>query len=158
MSTAMNERKIIDRKYLCDLAKEVGLTTLDLEALGENHHWEIVVEGNLLERMIETQRQFERLAVIGDEEYRGFYIEVPRPTSEDWGNAEELIASGEYSSMDAYLSDWLAFNPMETRWFYVTSRKHGNLPTLLFLTAPRIMKRSSMMFVARRTLHVFSTF
>ena len=34
MSTAMNERKIIDRKYLCDLAKEVGLTTLDLEALG----------------------------------------------------------------------------------------------------------------------------
>ena len=26
MSTAMNERKIIDRKYLCDLAKEVGLT------------------------------------------------------------------------------------------------------------------------------------
>lgn len=88
----MNERKIIDRKYLCDLAKEVGLTTLDLEALGENHHWEIVVEGNLLERMIETQRQFERLAVIGDEEYRGFYIEVPRPTSEDWGNAEELIA------------------------------------------------------------------
>lgn len=38
----MNERKIIDRKYLCDLAKEVGLTTLDLEALGENHHWEIV--------------------------------------------------------------------------------------------------------------------
>lgn len=126
MSTAMNEREIIDRKYLCDLAKEVGLTTLDLEALGENHHWEIVVEGNLLERMIETQRQFERLAVIGDEECRGFYIEVPRPTSEDWGNAEELIASGEYSSMDAYLSDWLAFNPIETRWFYVTSRKHGN--------------------------------
>ena len=88
----MNERKIIDRKYLCNLAKEVGLTILDLEALGENHHWEIVVEGNLLERMIETQRQFERLAVISDEECRGFYIEVPRPTPEDWGNAEELIA------------------------------------------------------------------
>ena len=78
MSTAMNERKIIDRKYICDLAKEVGLTTLDLEALGENHHREIVVEGNLLERMIETQCQFECLAVIGDEECRGFYIEVPR--------------------------------------------------------------------------------
>ena len=29
----MNEREIIDRKYLCDLAKEVGLTTLDLDAL-----------------------------------------------------------------------------------------------------------------------------
>ena len=34
----------------------------------------------------------------------------------------------------------------------------GNLPTLLFLTAPRIMKRSSIMRVVRRTLHVFSTF
>lgn len=45
----MNERKIIDRKCFRDLAKEVGLTTLDLEALGENHHREIVVEGNLLE-------------------------------------------------------------------------------------------------------------
>lgn len=53
----MNERKIIDRKYLCDLAKEVGLTTLDLEALGENHHREIVVEGNLLERMYNPQIQ-----------------------------------------------------------------------------------------------------
>ena len=42
----MNERKIIDRKCFRDLAKEVGLTTLDLEALGENHHREIVVEGN----------------------------------------------------------------------------------------------------------------
>ena len=137
MSTAMNERKIIDRKYLCDLAKEVGLTTLDLEALGENHHWEIVVEGNLLERMIETQRQFERLAVIGDEEYRGFYIEVPRPTSEDWGNAEELIASGEYSSMDAMKDtvlcklDGIGDIRLKdvakvTRWFYLTSRKHGN--------------------------------
>lgn len=31
----MNERKIIDRKCFRDLAKEVGLTTLDLEALGE---------------------------------------------------------------------------------------------------------------------------
>lgn len=93
----MNERKIIDRKCFRDLAKEVGLTTLDLEALGENHHREIVVEGNLLERMIETQCQFECLAVIGDEECRGFYIEVPRPTPEDWTNAEELIASGEYS-------------------------------------------------------------
>ena len=69
----MNERKIIDRKCFRDLTKEVGLTTLDLEALGENHHREIVVEGNLLERMIETQCQFECLAVIGDEECRGFY-------------------------------------------------------------------------------------
>ena len=31
----MNERKIIDRKFFADLAKEVGLNASHLEALGE---------------------------------------------------------------------------------------------------------------------------
>ena len=30
--TEMNERKIIDRKFLADLAKEIGLNTSHLEA------------------------------------------------------------------------------------------------------------------------------
>ena len=100
----MNERKIIDRKFLCDLAKEVGMTTLDLEALGENHHREIVVEGNLLERMIETQCQFECLAVIGDEECRGFYIEVPRPTPEDSGTSVEDYCFAEQNGKQKQLN------------------------------------------------------
>ena len=36
----MNEIKIIDRKFLADLAKEVGLNTSHLEALGESRQWE----------------------------------------------------------------------------------------------------------------------
>ena len=94
----MNERMSIDRKFFADLVKEVGLNASHLEALGERQHWEIVVGCDMLEQMIEIQHRFERLAVIGDDEYRGFYIEVPRPTPEEWGNAEELIASGEYDS------------------------------------------------------------
>lgn len=90
----MNERKIIDRKLLADLAKELGLNTSHLEALGESRQWEIVVGSDMLERFVEIQYRFERLAVMGDDEYRGFYIEVPRPTPEEWGDAEELIASG----------------------------------------------------------------
>ena len=122
----MNERKIIDRKLLADLAKEVGLNTSHLEALGESRQWEIVVGGDMLERLVEIQHRFEQLAVMGDDEYRGFYIEVPRPTSEEWGNAEELIASGEYDSREAFLADWLAFNQMETRWFHVSSSRYGD--------------------------------
>ena len=87
----MNERKIIDRKLLADLAKEVGLNASLLEVLCERQHWEIVVGGDMLERLVGIQRQFERLAVMGDDEYRGFYIEVPRPTPEEWRNAEDLI-------------------------------------------------------------------
>ena len=126
----MNERKSIDRKLLADLAKEVGLNASHLEALGERQHWEIVVGGDMLQRLVGIQRQFERLAVMGDDEYRGFYIEVPRPTPEEWGDAEELIASGEYGSREAFLADWLAFNPMETRWFHVASSRYGESRSL----------------------------
>ena len=122
----MNERKIIDRKLITGLAKDVGLNASHLEALGESRQWEIVVGGDMLERLVEIQHRFERLAVMGDDEYRGFYIEVPRPTPEEWGNAEELITSGEYDSREAFLADWLAFNPMETRWFHVASSRYGD--------------------------------
>ncbi len=122
----MNERKIIDRKLLSNLAKEVGLNASHLEALGESRQWEIVVGGDMLERLVEIQHWFEQLAVMGDDEYRGFHIEVPRPSPEEWGNAEELIASGEYDSREAFLADWLAFNPMETRWFHVASSRYGD--------------------------------
>ena len=108
------------------MAKEFGLNALHLEALGESCQWEIVVGGDILERLVEIQCQFKRLAVMGDDEYRGFYIEVPRPVPEEWGDAEELVASGEYDSREAFLADWLAFNPMETRWFHVASSRYGD--------------------------------
>lgn len=120
----MNERKIIDRTLITGLAKDVGLNASHLEALGESRQWEIVVGGDMLERLVEIQHRFERLAVMGDDEYRGFYIEVPRPAPEEWGDAEDLVASGEYDSREAFLADWLAFNPMETRWFHVASSRY----------------------------------
>ena len=122
----MNERKIIDRKLITGLAKEVGLNASHLEALGESRQWEIVVGGDILERLVEIQHRFEQLAVMGDDEYRGFHIEVPRPVPEEWGYAEELIASGEYDSREAFLADWLAFNPMETKWFHINSSRYGD--------------------------------
>ena len=120
----MNERNIIDRKFFADLAKEVGLNASHLDVLGESRQWEFVVGGDMLERLVEIQHQFERLAVMGDDEYRGFYIEVPRPAPEEWGEAEELIATGEYESRESFLEDWLACNPMETRWFHVASCRY----------------------------------
>lgn len=131
----------IDRKLLADLAKTVGLNTSHLDVLGDRQHWEIVVGGGLLERLVDIQRQFKRLAVMGDDEYRGFYIEVPRPTPEEWGDAEELIASGEYDSREAFLADWLAFNPMETRWFHVASTRYGDSRSL------RVTDRKRTMFI-----------
>ena len=68
--TEMNGRKSIDRKFFAYLAKKVGLNTSYLEMLGERQHWEIVVGGSFLERLVDIQRQFIRLAVMGDDEYR----------------------------------------------------------------------------------------
>ena len=89
-------------------------------------HWEIIVDGDMLDRLVEIQSQFERLEVMGDDNYRGFYIEVPRPEPEEWGNAEELIATGEYESRESFLEDWFACNPMETRWFHVASCRYSD--------------------------------
>lgn len=120
----------MDRKFLADLSKEIGLNASHLETLGESRQWEIVVDGDMLERLVEIQHRFERLAVMGDDEYRGFYIEVPRPTPEEWGYTEELITSGEYDSQEAFLADWLAFNPMDTRWFHVASSRYGDFRSI----------------------------
>lgn len=49
----MNDRKIIDRTHLADLAKEVGLNASHLEALVESRQWEIGVGGDMLERLVE---------------------------------------------------------------------------------------------------------
>ena len=120
----MNERKIIDRKLLVDLAKEVGLNASHLETLGTMRHWEIIVDGDMMDRLVEIQSQFERLEVMGDDDYRGFYIEVPRPEPEEWGDSEELIATGEYESRESFLADWLECNPVETRWLHVVSCRY----------------------------------
>ena len=126
----MNERKIIDRKFFADLAKEVGLNASHLEVLEESRQLEIVVSGDMLEQLVEIQHRLERLAVMGDDEYRRFHIEVPRPTPEEWGYTEELITSGEYDSREAFIADWLASNPMETRWFHVASSRYGDFRSI----------------------------
>ena len=142
----MYERKIIDRRLLADLAKEVGLNASYLEALGESRQWEIAVDGDMLERLVDIQHRFERLAAMGDDEYRGFYIEVPRPTPEEWGDVEELIAFGECDSREAFLADWLAFNPMETRWFHVASNRYVDSRSI------RVTDRKRISFIPNRSL------
>ena len=62
----MNENKIIDRKFFADLAEEYALNTSDFEWLGGVRHPEIVVKGDMLDRLIELQSQFKRLEVMGD--------------------------------------------------------------------------------------------
>ena len=65
----MDERKIIDRRLLADLAKEIDLNASHLEELGESRQWEIIVGGDMLERMVEIQHRLERLAAMGDDKY-----------------------------------------------------------------------------------------
>lgn len=84
----------------------------------------------MLERRVEIQHQFERLAVMGDDEYGDSISKCHGLFRKSGGDAEELIAPGEYDSREAFLADWLAFNPMETRWFHVTSSRYGDFRSI----------------------------
>ena len=121
-----NKKTNFTRHFFIDLAKECGLNATIFERLGNRSDAEIVVDNDTLEILVKLQEQFARLEEMGDDEYRGFYIELPRPTPEEWGDVEELIAFGEYDSREAFLADWLAFNPMEASWFHVASSRYGD--------------------------------
>ena len=88
--------------------------------------------------LVRVQDQFERLEAMGDDEYRGFYIEVPRPTLDEWGDCDELIEAGECDSREDYIREWKFWNPMETCWFYVGSSRYKDCRVLHFTDRRRI--------------------
>lgn len=156
----MNERKIIDRKFFANLAKEVGLNASYLEALGESRQWEIVVGSDMLERLVEIQHRFERLAVMGDDEYRGFYIEVPRPTQEEWGTPRNCSLQGNMTVGKRFLqiglhsTRWRPSGSMSLRADMETPGQSvlqtGSEPVLSLRMAPSIRIRSQMIRGAGR--------
>ena len=52
-----------------------------------------------------------------------------------------MIVSREYDNREAFLADWLAFNPMETRWFHVASCRYRDSRSI------RIMDRKRTRFI-----------
>ncbi len=123
------------RQFFADLAKEFNLNAGIIERLGNAHNHEIVVGGAELDLLIELQEKLKMLEVMGDDEFRRFYIEIPRPKPEEWGNCEECIEDGEYETKEKFYEDWQCWNPMESRWFHISSMKYRECRAL------RIMDR-----------------
>ena len=101
-----HKKTIFTKHLFIDLAKECGLNAAIFEQLGSGRDTEIVVDNDTLKMLVKLQEQFARLEEMGNDEYRGFYIELPRPTPEEWGDCEASIADGEYESKEEYLRDW----------------------------------------------------
>ncbi len=93
-----NKKTIFTKHLFIDLAKECGLNAATFAQLGSGRDTEIVVDNDTLKMLVKLQEQFARLEEMGNDEYRGFYIELPRPTPEEWGDCEASIADGEYES------------------------------------------------------------
>lgn len=127
-----NKKTNFTRHFFIDLAKECGLNATIFERLGNRSDAEIVVDNDTLEILVKLQEQFARLEEMGDDEYRGFYIELPRPTPEEWGDCKASIAEGEYESMEEYLQDWELSNPRETVWYHVSSARYKEKRTIQF--------------------------
>lgn len=127
-----NKKTNFTRHFFIDLVKECGLNATIFERLGNRSDTEIVVDNDTLEILVKLQEQFARLEEMGDDEYRGFYIELPRPTPEEWGDCKASIAEGEYESMEEYLQDWELSNPRETVWYHVSSARYKEKRTIQF--------------------------
>lgn len=86
-----HKKTIFTRHLFIDLAKECGLNAAIFEQLGSGRDTEIVVDNDTLKMLVKLQEQFAQLEEMGDNEYRGFYIELPRPTQEEWGDCEARL-------------------------------------------------------------------
>lgn len=142
-------QKVFSKEFFTELARECSFNADELRLLGEFRNHEILVDGDTYDMLVRVQDQFERLEAMGDDEYRGFYIEVPRPTLDEWGDCDELIEAGECDSREDYIREWEFWNPMETRWFYVGSSRYKDCRVLHFTDRRRtyfvITNRSSYM-------------
>lgn len=128
-----NDRQIIfNRQFFIDLAKIAELNVSHIRELSEVENHEIVVGDKLLDMLVEVQSHFERLEAMGDDDFRAFHIEIPRPTLDEWGNCEEGIADGEYKNREEYIEDWKSYNPMETYWFHVSVARYNEYRSLIF--------------------------
>lgn len=127
-----NKKASFTRRFFIDLAKDCGLNAAIFDRLGRWRNTEIVVENDTLEMLVKLQKQFARLEEMGNDEYRGFYIELPRPTPEEWGDCEASIADGEYDSVEEFIRDWELSNPKETVWYHVSSARYKENRTIQF--------------------------
>ena len=73
-----NKKTNFTRHFFIDLVKECGLNAAIFEQLGSGCDTEIVVDNDTLKMLVKLQEQFARLVEMGSDEYRGFYIELPR--------------------------------------------------------------------------------
>lgn len=127
-----HKKTIFTRHLFIDLAKECGLNAAIFEQLGSGRDTEIVVDNDTLKMLVKLQEQFAQLEEMSDDEYRGFYTELPRPTPEEWGDCEASIADGEYESKEEYLRDWELSNPREMVWYHVSSARYKENRTIQF--------------------------
>lgn len=114
----MIQNKTFTKEFFIELARKHQLNAGIFEALGSHRHFEIVVDELTFPILIHIQNQFERFEEMGDDEYRCFYIELPRPTLDEWGNCED------YENHEEYRRDWECYNPSETKWFHISSGKY----------------------------------
>jgi hypothetical protein len=81
-----NTQVTFNKQLFIDLANEYGVNTSHIEMLSNMHHHEVVVNGEMLDMLVDLQDLCEQLEAMGDDEFRGFYIELPRPTPNQWGD------------------------------------------------------------------------
>ena len=108
------KKKIFNKAFFAGLAKKHGLYSTMFRNLGHGHDTEIIVEDEYFDRLVHIQNKLECFCAMGDDERRAFYLIVPRPSPEEWGNCDDDIASGEYENREEWLVHFISGRFMET--------------------------------------------
>lgn len=112
-----NKKVIFNKEYFVNLAQECGINYSYIEVISSHNIRDLVVKDELLDRLIAVQNKFNQLEEMDDDEYRGFFIELPRITPENWCNCE---------------MDLLSCYPLETQWYHVGVSKYREFRALKF--------------------------
>lgn len=72
--------------------------------MSERQDWVIVVGCDMLEWLVDIQLQLERLAVKGDDEYRGFLYRRAAANTGRVGRCRGVDCLGEYDSREAFVN------------------------------------------------------
>ena len=91
-----------------------------LDWLGDQHYFgsqNVTYDDKSCELLDELFKLLEQVAPANENGGKYLWIRADRGPIEDFGNAEELIAEGEYKDLDAFTKAWKDWFPEEVAWY-----------------------------------------
>ena len=78
---------------------------------------EFEIDNRISRKLMVIYHSMEPVKIIGDDDHRMIWIEVPRGTIDDFGSFEEYRNDGSVETREEFNQLWLDYYPHETKWY-----------------------------------------